>query len=297
VTDPYFRHPALTATAMATLDELSGGRSVLGLGAGVTGFRELGITRSHPATAVREAITLIRSLLTGGQTTFAGETVQFDGRLDFAPVRPSVPIFVAAGGPRMLDVAGAGGDGVILQAQATGAELGASIERVRAAASRAGRTGDGLKLVARVDAAIAEDLEAAYTALRPRVARILAREWPAFRRFRALGLDVPPDLITLSAGIGYSRDPAVLAPIAERVADHFVDAFAIAATPSTLDERLGIFRDHAIDELIVFPVPVRGNEIEPVITAVAASRHSSAEPQGAPAQTGERAAPAVAMPG
>src|SRR6516164_5924409 len=43
VTDPYARHPALTAMAIATLDEISGGRAVLGLGAGISGFAELGI--------------------------------------------------------------------------------------------------------------------------------------------------------------------------------------------------------------------------------------------------------------
>ena len=51
VTDPYSRHPALTAMAIATLDEISGRRAVLGLGAGVSGFRELGIGRAQPAVA------------------------------------------------------------------------------------------------------------------------------------------------------------------------------------------------------------------------------------------------------
>ena len=43
VTDPFARHPALTAMAIATLDEIAGGRAVLGLGAGISGFAELGI--------------------------------------------------------------------------------------------------------------------------------------------------------------------------------------------------------------------------------------------------------------
>src|SRR5512132_3655481 len=47
VTDPYSRHPALTAMAIATLDEISGGRALLGLGAGVSGFRELGVASSR----------------------------------------------------------------------------------------------------------------------------------------------------------------------------------------------------------------------------------------------------------
>src|ERR1700748_3498871 len=48
VTDPYSRHPALTAMAIATLDEISGGRAILGIGAGISGFAELQIDRRKP---------------------------------------------------------------------------------------------------------------------------------------------------------------------------------------------------------------------------------------------------------
>jgi 5,10-methylenetetrahydromethanopterin reductase len=56
VTDPFSRHPALTAMAIATLDEVSGGRGILGIGAGISGFAELGLYRSKPARAICETI-------------------------------------------------------------------------------------------------------------------------------------------------------------------------------------------------------------------------------------------------
>src|SRR5262249_29594655 len=59
-TDPSSRHPALTAVALATLDELSDGRAVLGIGAGISGFRELGVDASRSAVGIREAVELIR---------------------------------------------------------------------------------------------------------------------------------------------------------------------------------------------------------------------------------------------
>src|SRR5258708_6130640 len=84
VTDPFTRHPALTAMAIATLDEIAGGRAALGIGAGVSGLRELGVDGSKSATAIREAIELIRRLLAGETVTVKGERVSFhDGRLDF----------------------------------------------------------------------------------------------------------------------------------------------------------------------------------------------------------------------
>jgi len=97
VTDPYSRHPALTAMAIATLDEISGGRAILGLGAGVSGLRELGVDPSRSATAIREAVTLVRGLLAGQTVTLKGEVLSFtDGRLDIRAPRADVPIYVAS---------------------------------------------------------------------------------------------------------------------------------------------------------------------------------------------------------
>src|SRR5579864_4916654 len=60
VTDPFARHPALTAMAIATLDEISGQRAILGIGAGISGFPELGIVRRKPAAAIREMVEVVR---------------------------------------------------------------------------------------------------------------------------------------------------------------------------------------------------------------------------------------------
>ena len=102
--------------AIATLDEISNRRAVLGVGAGVSGFRELGVDASRSAVAIREAIDLIRRLLAGETVTVKGREVNFqDGRLDFAPPRRDLPIYVAsqrAGGCR---VAGRLADGAIMQ--------------------------------------------------------------------------------------------------------------------------------------------------------------------------------------
>src|SRR5205085_11735121 len=77
VTDPFARHPALTAMAIATLDEISGGRAILGIGAGISGFAELGLERKKPPRAMREAIELIRALLRGDEVDFNGEVIAF----------------------------------------------------------------------------------------------------------------------------------------------------------------------------------------------------------------------------
>jgi 5,10-methylenetetrahydromethanopterin reductase len=85
VTDPFARHPALTAMAIATLDEIAEGRALLGLGAGVSGFAELGIQPKKPPRAIRESIALIQALLRGEHVDVQGEVISFRGNhLGFA---------------------------------------------------------------------------------------------------------------------------------------------------------------------------------------------------------------------
>lgn len=81
VTDPYTRHPAITAMQIATLDEITGRRALLVMGAGRGGFREMGLAQPSPATALKEAVVLIRQLLRGETVTYEGKIVRFhDGR-------------------------------------------------------------------------------------------------------------------------------------------------------------------------------------------------------------------------
>src|SRR6478672_3555967 len=116
VTDPYARHPALTAMAIATLDEISNQRAILGIGAGISGFPELGIVRKKPAAAIREMIAVVRALLRGESVDFHGDVVSFNnGKLSFKPVRADIPICVASNGPLGQRVTGGNADGGIME--------------------------------------------------------------------------------------------------------------------------------------------------------------------------------------
>src|ERR1700740_1105651 len=140
VTDPFSRPPALTAMAIATLDEISSRRAILGIGAGISGFAELGISRRKPARAIREAIEVIRALLRGETVDLHGDVIGFNhGRLSFAPPRPDIPVYVASNGPLGQRVAAEIADGVIMEACASAAEVRALRTAVESAAREAGR--------------------------------------------------------------------------------------------------------------------------------------------------------------
>lgn len=270
VADPYTRHPALTAMAIATLDELSDGRAFLGLGAGISGFAELGLQHVKPAVAVRETIELIRSLLTGAPISYHGAIFSFEGRLNFQPPRADIPIYVAAEGPRMLATAGALADGVIIEAAVAPDSFATSLARVESSAMRAGRTLEQLARVSRIDVAVADDLADAYDALRPRMARRLISAAPTFDRFASRGLDVPEALRERVRGLRYTWDPATLAEVGRHIPTPFMDAFYVAATPATLGARLTSIVASGATELIVNPIPLRDDQVEPIIGAVGA---------------------------
>src|SRR5262245_59257978 len=75
VVDPYTRHPSAIASAVATLDDMTGGRAVLGLGVGGHGLKQLGIEHRLPVAAMREAVAMIRGLLSGGEFAAQGKVI------------------------------------------------------------------------------------------------------------------------------------------------------------------------------------------------------------------------------
>src|SRR5260221_7469481 len=158
VTDPFARHPALTAMAIATIDEISQGRAVLGIGAGISGFAELGIQPRRPARAIRESIELIRALLRGAQATVAGEVISFaGGRLGFSPLHTEIPIHVASNGPTGQRVAGAVADAAIMEACGSVAEVEAFRSEVERGEAAAGRAKGSVGVLARLNACVADD--------------------------------------------------------------------------------------------------------------------------------------------
>lgn len=140
VTSPFLRRPLVTANALCSIDDLTGGRVAIGLATG--GSTILAIGRP-PATQteIRREIAALRAL-------FAGEGGEWNG----SPVKPlrfprKIPIYYSAFGPKALALAGEEGDGVILFAGERHLDgLEQRIAAVRDAASRAGRDADAIDI-------------------------------------------------------------------------------------------------------------------------------------------------------
>jgi 5,10-methylenetetrahydromethanopterin reductase len=107
VTNLATRHPAITAGAAASVDALSGGRFVLGLGTGHSGVGNVGAATAAPAE-FRDGLAFTRALLAGERATLGGATVQLPA------LGRRVPVYAAASGPRALRTAGAVADGAFV---------------------------------------------------------------------------------------------------------------------------------------------------------------------------------------
>jgi 5,10-methylenetetrahydromethanopterin reductase len=166
------RSPVLMAQTIASLDELSGGRVVLCPGActRVQGDKH-GLEFVDPPQALREWIDVIRRLLTGERVSYEGKVVRIDGvQLGWKPVRARVPLWVAATSATGLAMAGAVGDGVLLNTVASPEYSANAIQIVRRAVEAAGRDWASFEIAQLINTSVEDDRDLAIDAVRWEVA-------------------------------------------------------------------------------------------------------------------------------
>jgi len=135
VTNPGIREPTVTASAYATLQDITGGRMAMGIGRGDSSRRVVGL-KPVPVAEFERALEMIKELMNGRPVLWNGEELQ----LTWAEGHAEIPMYVAGYGPRALGVAGRVGDGIIIQL--ADAEITAwIIARAEQAAAEAGRDG------------------------------------------------------------------------------------------------------------------------------------------------------------
>ena len=139
VTNLISRHPSTTAAAIASLDLVSGGRAILGVGAGNSGTRNLGLGGSK-AEQLKEGVTFIQTLLQGKPASYGG------GAAHLPWVKRAPPVFQAASLPRSLEAAGEVADGVFANYGLDAASLLGSVGHVARGAERASRKGEDLDI-------------------------------------------------------------------------------------------------------------------------------------------------------
>jgi probable F420-dependent oxidoreductase len=153
------RPPAILATGVVAAEQRAPGRLILGLGSSTSNMvdRWYGIRFERPVQRVRETVLLLRQILRGEKSDFVGETIRSEGfRLKERPSEP-VPIYLAAMGPKMLQLTGELADGVVLNDMTTPDRMGWALDQIDIGAKRAGRRVDDLEIVMRRAIRVSDD--------------------------------------------------------------------------------------------------------------------------------------------
>jgi 5,10-methylenetetrahydromethanopterin reductase len=239
ITNAYTRHPGTTAAAIATLDELSGGRAVFGVGAGgALTLNPLAIERVAPLRAVRNLIDVSRRLWAGESVETAADTGSFhSARMDYG--RADIPIWIAGRGPKMMHLAGELADGFILS-YVHKELIGDHVASISASASAAGRPRPRLAYMTQIATTDAQ-LEAARASLTFR----LVDSSPETRERVGIGED---DINALRQALA-DGGPAGAAHL---VRPEWVTQFVIAGSPSECASELKtLISENDLDEFQV----------------------------------------------
>jgi 5,10-methylenetetrahydromethanopterin reductase len=234
VTNPLTRHATVTASAFATLSELSGGRAALGISVGDSALKAMGLEVTRMST-LAETVALCRRLLSGEAVSFGeGKTALL------AHPAPAVPIYVAATGPRMLALAGGIADGVILMNGVAPDLIEAAVRIVRDGERTAGREPGSVRV------AVWAACHPSPDAVKFNVARAILRDIPG-----------PIDELTRSVAArvrqayDYRQHGDARADFARLIPDEIVARFVFCGEPAAIARQVRALVPCGIDEVIL----------------------------------------------
>ncbi len=243
VTNPYTRNVAVTASSIASINEISGGRAILGVGPGDKAtFDAMGISWDKPLTMTKESIETVRAFLTGKKVNMNGEMVKISGA-KMAFKAGNIPIYMGAQGPKMLELAGEVADGVLINASHP-KDFEVAVKQIAAGAKKAGRDPKAVDVAAYASFSIDEKPEKAVNAAKVVVAFIVAGS---------------PDMVLERHGIDVAAKTDIGNAIAKgdfgalmggMVTNDMIDAFSICGTPADCKARINDLLDIGVTQIV-----------------------------------------------
>lgn len=249
ISSVFVRTAPTIAMAAATLDDISGGRFILGLGSShkVQVEPEHGVAYGKPITRTRETVDFIRRLLAEGQAGVEGETVRIENfDLWFERNDRRIPIYLAGLFEKMVTVTGEIADGIILTRSTL--ETAATIRKqLDAGAAKAGRPAGAAEITSLLPTAVSDDRAEAFDRMRPGLAFYVGF-FPRYRRLIAES-GFPDETTRIAEAFARGDQKAA----AGFVTDAMVDATGVAGTPAECREKIEAYRASGIDLPILAP--------------------------------------------
>jgi len=245
----FSRGPGMLAQGITTVDEISEGRAILGLGPSSQNLVEgwHGVPFDRPIARIRELIPLLRLILSGERVDFEGEFYRMQGlRLAFPPVRDEIPIYLAALSPLHLQLTGEMADGWLPTFFAP-SRLDGLKAHIEGGAAVAGRNLDAITFAPWMLTCASSDPEIARSLARQHIAFFVAAYGVAYQKLvRHYGFEEEVDRLQEL----WRTDRKQLTT---GVSDALLDTVAITGTPETCRERFAELRELGIQAPVVQP--------------------------------------------
>jgi 5,10-methylenetetrahydromethanopterin reductase len=257
VTNPLTRHPSVVASAYATLEEYSPGRMIVGIGLGDSSVETMGM-KPAKLSFFEKTMHEVRNLL-------AGKEVQLEsGKIHLLhPCKSRVPIYIAASGPKMLELSGRIADGIIVLVGVAGDYIAHAKEKIGAGAKAAGRRLEDINLVLWVPCAVS-DKAPAKDAVKAHVARVVAHPLPY-----VLDPQEQRVLANIRKTYDYYHHMDQEANHAEVIPDWLVDKFAVAGTVDQCRGQIERLKKTGIQQIAIIPYSAPGGSREETLRGFA----------------------------
>jgi 5,10-methylenetetrahydromethanopterin reductase len=237
------RHPAVLANSWATLQELSGGRAICGIGVGESAVHNLGL-KPEKLAVLEHKIKVIRALLKGDKVEYEGVEIQMPWSTQ------PVPIIMASSGPRSLQMAGRIADGVLFQVGSDPRLVQYAMDNIRKGAEEAGRKLSDLKLYMRVGTAVDPDKDKARREMKGYASVAAGTVFATVPR-EYFSDELYEDLKRMKESYDYAHHASNDSEHSDLLSDRIFDAIAVACTPAEAIERLSTLAAMGIDGFVM----------------------------------------------
>jgi len=244
VTNPYLVNPVFTAQAIVTLNELAPERVVLGMGAGdKTTLESIGVEMQKPLNAIQEAVEIFRKITSGESVVYKGEVFKTAGaKFSFKP-KGRIPVYIGAQGPKMLELAGKIGDGVLINASHP-KDVEYAINCVKEGISQARKKLQEVDIAAYPSFSVHEDLKKATKAAIPVVSSIVAGSPSQVLERHGIDSKKADEIREALKANDWGRAFGAVTP-------EMIEAFSVCGTPDTCIERIAGLLKFGISQFVV----------------------------------------------
>ena len=238
VSNPFIRNPITIAQATTTLDEISDGRALIGIGPGDKAtMNTLGISWNKPLSTVRDAVELIRDIIEGREVKNGAKLTGTN------KVQDKIPIYIGAQGPKMLELSGQIADGSLVNAS-NPKDFEHAIPLIKKGLSNSKDSDKNFNFAAYTACSVDNDKKTAFNQTKIVVAFIIAGAPEVVLNRHGINLEAANKIKEFLSNNDFKN-------AANLVDEDMVNAFSVWGTPSEINEKIDVLKTMGVNEFVV----------------------------------------------